>query len=118
MARVTCPPGRIFSRSARVASSPIPGVDDRVSDPPQVDVVELKRQRHADPAHAGSHLERAARRGRVGKGVLREDIPLKFLATYHVDRGNGAQRGFEQRTCPRSPQSRAPESAPPKTRGD
>src|SRR5688572_23975093 len=37
---------------------------------PEVDVVELKRQRHGEPVHAARDFDRRARRGNFGKGIL------------------------------------------------
>ena len=66
-------PGRdaLFVAHARVDHGPTRAVLDRI----QVDVVQLERQRHADPQHAGCHFERLAggrrRIERVDQGAAR-----------------------------------------------
>jgi hypothetical protein len=66
---------------AAVHRRPAVAAVDAVAQQPQVDVVQRKRQRHAQPAHAGRHLQRGARRGQLVAQRVAQRI---FVGLAHV----------------------------------
>ena len=58
---------------------------DAIAQQPEIDMVERKGQRHANPSHAGRHFERLANFGKgVAKGVVEfafEEVHVRLTFT-------------------------------------